>query len=44
MQYQAKDLIQLQLELVEAKINKAINHAIRPMTDQINALEQEYRN
>lgn len=41
MQYQAKDLFNLQTELVEAKVDMAVSHAIDRVVEQISGLRNE---
>jgi len=41
MQYQAKDLFQLQSELVEAKVDMAVSHAIDRVLDRIDGLQRD---
>lgn len=41
MQYDAKDLFQLQQELVEAKVDMAVSRAIDRVVDQITGLRSE---
>lgn len=44
MHYQVKDLFQLQSELIEAKVNIAVNDKIDRVVDQIHLLKDEMRN
>ncbi len=41
MQYKAKDLFQLQTELVEAKVDMAVSHAIDRVLDRIDGLQKD---
>jgi hypothetical protein len=41
MQYQSKDLFQLQIELVDSKVENATNKAMDRVIDRLDALKSE---